>query len=107
MSELKHTPGPWTYRKARHADWGDVNDASGDCVIAQCNCNLSGKSLADHRRDGTDPARANGLLIASAPELLDALQQLMDELPSNKDWLNPALEAFARESIAKATGEQP
>ena len=73
MAESKHTPGPWVYRAATHADWGDVNDASGDCLIAHCNCHLSGKSLDCHRTDGTDPAKANGLLVAAAPDMLAAL----------------------------------
>ena len=75
MAESKHTPGPWVYRAATHTDWGDVNDASGDCLIAHCNCYLSGKSLVCLRKDGTDPAKANGLLVAAAPDMLEVLME--------------------------------
>jgi hypothetical protein len=46
-------------------------------------------------------------LIAAAPDLLWVLQQIVNDLPSNRDWLDRNLESFALAAIAKALGEQP
>lgn len=86
----QHTPGPWTYTHEGLEDFsldaGDVN------IIGGCGCcgSPSINSEADAR------------LVAAAPDLLDAMQELM-----------PGCEAMgwsttkAREAIAKATGETP
>lgn len=47
---------------------------------------------------------ANARLIAAAPDLLDALQGLLDALPSATT--HPAIKA-ARDAIAKATEAKP
>jgi hypothetical protein len=45
-------------------------------------------------------------LWAAAPELLFALKRLVDELPTKRDWLDPLLEAIAKDAIAKAEGSK-
>jgi len=39
---------------------------------------------------------------AAAPELLRALKGIMECLPTRRDWLDPVVEADARDAIAKA-----
>lgn len=100
----KHTPGPWmvgeTLRAESLAVIGD-----GDSVVCEFPCRLGAAVDADAR------------LIAAAPELLEALEELAawvnraivpeyglrKPMPEN---CRKALEASAA-AIAKATGEQP
>jgi hypothetical protein len=95
---MKHTPGPWRINTAIRAGEFDVKDANssgGHAPIA--------KVRGDKRRTANQ-ALANARLIAAAPDLLEALKDMLPELES----IGP-LEKFerARAAIAKATGEQP
>lgn len=94
--ETKHTPGPWAYivpdgYVVRHpqvySDTGPV-------------CNATW--LGDRR---IDELRANARLIAAAPELFNALAEIVAAADGD-GW--KALDAGfnnARTAIAKATGE--
>lgn len=103
MSERKHTPGPW--RLSGHSEDSpeklSVEDGNG-YFIAEVDFGLAQK--------------ANARLIAAAPELLEALKELVKanedhnesvskvigELPGWKDsYLDKA-----RSAIAKALGEE-
>lgn len=82
----KHTPGPWAKsalgREVRAADHSAI------CRMATTRCN--------------DESNANALLIATAPELLAVLQELIDiegPQPGTAAWADKA-----RAIIAKATG---
>jgi hypothetical protein len=83
----KHTPGPWVFYRQSSCDRGDSYGVKAPaphyCVIPPLNI---------------DPADAR--LIASAPELLQMLQEIV-----NKNLLNGAMLKDARTAIAKATGE--
>ena len=84
----QHTPGPWKYN-----DKTDVYDSAGATV-----CEL-------YKGYETRPApRANAILIAAAPELLEALEELEAlgslELPQRRD----AALFKAKAAIAKAKG---
>ena len=73
--------------------------------------NLKGRLGMQGRRD-TSEVEANARLIAAAPDLLEALQELCEivedaiEQKSAKDLDSFTLQP-ARAAIAKATGEQP
>jgi hypothetical protein len=90
MSETKHTPGPY-----RNVD-GVIY--CGELVIA---------------RMCIDRGPRTGDLLAAAPELLDALEHIADELAAEASGIkNPALINFAVKlldgalpAIAKAKGE--
>jgi len=83
MSE--HTPGPWII----DSDDGDIIEVvSGDYFIADV-----------HRLEPKDEWRANARLIAAAPELLEALEELVD-LYEYEDNVS----RDARAAIAKARG---
>ncbi|HID9917519.1 hypothetical protein I5E81_20280 [Pseudomonas aeruginosa] len=92
----KHTPGPWQFSAG--ADYGDegnyadVTAINGDLIIARVN-NL------------IPAGAANGELVAAAPELLEALQDL-DALRGPFPPSDEAVEAAWRKAsaaIAKAT----
>ena len=86
MSE-KHTPGPWTVSETRH---------SYDTVIrGPKNEPIALALIAGYTKQ---EGQSNARLIAAAPELLEALQMLL-EFPNT----GPATSA-ARAAIAKATG---
>ena len=111
MNESKHTPGPWT-----------VHDASlgGTGYVVHEICSSDERTIAtletdckDDERDDWSPVAiaANAQLMASAPDLLEALGKIAQAAERNAPHLsNPAhrstMEWFgrkARAAIAKAT----
>lgn len=95
MSAAKHTPGPWR-----------VNDnpmaMSEYCILAESRGTGFGASVATaNQREGynslsPEEAKANASLIAAAPELLEALMELLAEAEG--------CEEKARAAITKAQG---
>ena len=92
----QHTPGPWF-----------ITGGATRCIEARIGDGLiqevaaCGPTMADK---GYGPQQeANARLIAAAPDLLEALQGLLNALPSATT--HPAVKS-ARAAIAKATGEQ-
>ncbi len=87
----KHTSGPWTVDPG-HGDYmGAILGASGVpvCTFGYC--------TTYYPVEGDPPTDADARVIASAPDLLEALQGLV--LPINNKAHNAA-----RAAIAKATG---
>lgn len=96
MSEVKHTmghtPGPW------EADIEDVGTLLHRAVIGP-----RGELVADcdaYRLSGEETA-ANARLIAAAPDLLDALHELLraTDFDNDEPWI-----VKAHAAISKATG---
>ena len=99
---MAHTPGPWTFHRSEKSCFGEIVDAQADPIGF---CTYGGDA----------EAAANGRLMASAPELLAALEVIVKEITA---W-NSAVELIigrqpsetwqglldARAAIAKATGE--
>jgi hypothetical protein len=87
-----HTPGPWEVGgdSGNEAEAEEIVASDGRRVIAWT-CN----TFDDTADDGygaeviTEEDRANGRLIAAAPELLDALRNAKDELISLYERLYP------------------
>ena len=94
MSEAKHTPGPWL------ADGASVYEERDDFSVI---CNFWSSSLPEWE--------ANARLIAAAPDLLEALEQLVIEYDdveladAEPSSLTAAFNA-ARAAIAKAKGKE-
>ncbi|MNJ10723.1 hypothetical protein D3C77_48850 [compost metagenome] len=107
----KHTPGPWTFERLRAGSIWAIQ-AGATCVAEIV------------RWATTDPAalaerEANARLIAAAPELLEALERLLEayssQMRSDYDYPGDPWTAEGRHdedalqairTIAKAKGEQ-
>lgn len=90
----KHTPGPWRY--GRHIDGYRSIDADGWNSLALV--------IEFDEDDNADPEGiANAFLIAAAPDLYEALEELLDiegPQPGTAAWADKT-----RALIAKAKGE--
>ena len=91
----KYTPGPWKV----------VKDAFGFCINQRDDDDGNIRAIADIRKyaPGGGTAEGNARLIAAAPELLDALQEI--EVFMGADFDDLPIASKARAAIAKATGE--
>lgn len=89
MSETKWTPGPWNGRDIK------ISDQEG-----------AGISIC-FTYPPRDEYRANTHLIASAPELYEALDSIVRSAEENNAAINMPLIAAAKTALAKARGEQP
>lgn len=100
MSEAKHTPGPWRIGKNYGAVVADhpVPELRGSDDVNAYGGHLIAESIALQNRP----------LIATAPELLEALQLAADYIDGPTAWTQ-AKEDVLRErlyaAIAKATGQ--
>ena len=94
------TPGPW---RAEFPDEISVRDADGGRIAILAN--LKGRLGMKGRRD-TSEVEANARLIAAAPDLLEALKEMVNLVELMCPFDGPQ-QRKARAAIAKATGEQP
>jgi hypothetical protein len=100
-TQTQHTPGPWAiHERAKDSRAHISNGAHIVCT------------LGTTRTDGSPNHTPNARLIASAPDLLDALQVCIDsfeEMIGISDFGSPTESDFplkqAREAIRKAKGE--
>lgn len=115
MSETKWTPGPWEYVPSTEHHGPYVSGPWGGDI---CDCytmtDTSGWSV---RNGGTsrpvnhqgDMADANARMIASAPDLYEALEKLMSvpivaDYAGDNEHLDAAISA-ARAALSRAKGE--
>jgi len=97
----KHTPGPWKYGWETPArEWAQVTTAQGN-IIANVNTETGPDipPLVSKKM----PADANARLIAAAPDLLAALEGILNSECSICN--NSPVWHTARAAVAKATGE--
>ena len=97
MTESKHTPGPW------NIGWGLVWNAARGITSR-----VSGEAWKWKNKDGFESeSKANARLIAAAPDLLEALQGMVDAF-GQLDDAEPAQDRAwdrAFSELAKAKGE--
>lgn len=96
----KQTPGPWGYSLGK--------DSSGDSTIViygpkQNICTMDTESVNGGPFTMPMNAEANARLIAAAPDLLEALRDLVHVMATKYEDYRPAL-ARATDAICKAEG---
>ncbi len=94
---MSHTPGPWTFRR-NFARTGEYEIYSGEQPIA----------IVLNRADGVHDEEI-AILIAAAPDLLEALRAMVEIAELTIGWIPAPPEADgplikARAAIAKAIG---
>ncbi len=93
--KTQHTAGPWIIQEHKDKNFGiDLTEGKKGKVI----CNVTSHYIAEH-----EEAQANARLIAAAPELLAALQDLV--AISKHPYQEMATYKYAQEIIKKAKGE--
>lgn len=97
MSEFKGTPGPWVHHIAsgyQHSRGGYILGSHGKI------CDVSGFDV------GGEAAKENAKLITAAPELLEALQAMLNKA-YKQNWNDqyPDEVEAAQAAIAKALGQ--
>ena len=108
MNKTQHTPGPWNIRNPQI---GTVKEDDGLITIGSD----AGKHIATIRTGGlpyepSTEAKANAALLASAPELLNALEAVLyaaDTMAAHAIVAGrfDAMRDKGRQAIAKARGE--
>lgn len=97
MSE-GHTPGPWRVAEVRH-EW--------DCIIrGPDNGPIASTFVAGYAKR---TAKANAQIIASAPEMYEALKEIVEAVARTTSGEVCQLGDFsaARDALAKASGKEP
>lgn len=100
MSEFKGTPGPWEFKYSEEydTDRGSFIGRDGRQVC------WFGDGEQYYPTDGTEPSHEDIALIASAPELLEALKWLQMALNSGTAMDIAIGQEKADAAIAKALG---
>lgn len=109
MEQNTHTPGPWRVVN-RHNAPGRAYPEMGPSIQSECVgerdfvCRLEWAGFIRDQHESV--TEANAQLIAAAPDLLEALVEIMADLDANHGritQMHPRISA-ARAAIAKATG---
>lgn len=100
MSEFKGTPGPWGFKYSEEYDT-DRGSFIGKDGRQVC---WFGDSETYYPTDGTEPSHEDIALISAAPELLEALQDMVESYQHEASMENPSL-LKARAAIAKALSQ--
>jgi len=96
----KHTQGPWQVNKKVKTVVETVEGGQGINLIADCSDPDGNRSRAEDE--------ANAMLIASAPELLEALEDIVKFYSDNIKIMPVAFQTFsdlAEQAIKKAKGK--
>jgi len=93
---MKHTPGPWTVSELMFG--GEVSEHH---IFIEPNVAVIERKVAGH--DQNDMADAH--LIASAPQLLEALEAICNEQDAQEGYATCATYDRARAAIRAARGE--
>lgn len=90
--------GPWTIDMS--SVYFDIRDADGDAIADTCaaSCQLE---TGKYKNDPRTLAVTN--LISAAPELYEALRELIDHCDDANPWIDLS---DAKDALAKARGEK-
>lgn len=93
--KTKHTPGPWAAHVNEITETYEVQAPKAPMGHSHI-CNTDSLNVSH------DTKRANASLIAAAPEMLEALEYLVNEVRMD---ISPARNVWILKLIAKAKGE--
>lgn len=98
---MTHTPAPWMYDDKNTR----ITAEDGQLIVAE----IRGWGRLQYRENGAQTQDANGLLIAAAPDLLAALEEMAAQHYCGCN--HPACwgckrDEMCKQAIAKAKGEQ-
>ena len=99
MSEWKHTPGPWLLQETTVYALNEER-----IPVNRFTASIDSGWRNEKSRISRKEVEANARLISAAPELLEALELVMDRLVDRHESDEAAI--MARVAIAKATGEE-
>jgi hypothetical protein len=97
---MSHTPGPWMIADgSQYRVLSVARDESGDITRCVYICDT-----ANNAKTRTPENKANARLIAAAPELLESLRNVLEDM--HAEWsMHGGTHQMVREAIAKATGD--
>lgn len=106
--QTKHIPGPWfvdghNLRSVIVKGASEYDPSSGmkDAFDRICNCSTNTYLTSEFNMEAD---KANAKLIAAAPELLEALEDLMEAVPKQTEdmdwWEDNLTEAFSKAKAA-------
>jgi len=98
----QHTPGPWRLEEGTNLVWGACNPD--DTTSYGMGMPVAEAKVELNKTYDWEQSCVNARLIAAAPDLLDALQRMVDwagDMPHTSERLDVIV---ARVAIAKATG---
>lgn len=102
----KHTPGPWTYEAVSQTVYGISEGGCNKTVEPFMIANVRGWGHLQYLPNGAEIQDANGRLLAAAPDLLEALENIV-ALSQNHNCYEFEAYSKALDAIAKAKGETP
>lgn len=103
MSEFKGTPRPWGIEKTSNDWWvGQLGpDGKVDLIVARF------PTGREYSETYIDRNKSDAHLVAAAPELFAALQEMLKSYDEPDDRIRSTLaQHYARKAIAKALGEE-
>ena len=101
--EQKHTPGPWIYGPEVGPDCTRIDAENGLVIAAVRSREITSWEQSRPIYSWSEEGAANARLIAAAPELLDALQEIVEAQKGG--YLGWSHIDAASAAIAKATGQ--
>src|SRR5690348_16298961 len=102
MTQTSHTPGPWHIKPMDNGYGLQVFGNDGKRIIGAISSNGAGIRRASAK------VKSDSNLIATAPELLHALESLVEACSTSADGRDfdwPSLMGSAHAAIAKARGD--
>ena len=104
MTEQKHTPGPWRYSYCEPLSKEIDEDLEHECIVYKDRLVMVAMDASLYSASLKFKTEADRALLISAPELLEALEGVI-ESPHVRGSLHRDRLKMAEKAIAKAKGE--